>query len=179
MVARWPGRIPADTTSDHLISHIDLAATLARVVGRPLKEGEAPDSIDQLENLTHAPASPLRETLIITPNSPKHLGVRHGKWVYIPAQDSGGFQGKKVGDHLFAGAAALPFAGTPNSDVVSGKIRPDAAPGQLYDLESDPSQTQNIYRKHPEIVRELQVILDGYRKKIPRTERLGWINLKQ
>jgi arylsulfatase A-like enzyme len=179
MIARWPGKIPADTTSDHLISHIDLAATLATIVDRPLKEGEALDSIDQLASLTGSPASPIRETLIITPNSPKHLGVRHGRWVYIPAQDSGGFQGRSVGDHLLAGAAALPFAGKSNSDVEDGRIRPEAALGQLYDLETDPSQTQNVYRKHPEVVAELQSILDSYRERIPYTKRLGWINLKQ
>ena len=27
-------------------------------------------------------------------------------WVYIPAQDEGGFQGKNISDHLLAGAAA-------------------------------------------------------------------------
>ena len=179
MIVRWPGRVPANSTSNHLISHIDLAATLASIVERPLNDGEAQDSIDQLANLTESPVSPIRETLIITPNSPRHLSVRHGKWVYIPAQDSGGFQGKQVGDHLLAGAAALPFTGKSNSDVIHGQIRSDAPPGQLYDLEADPSQTANIYRQHPDVVRQLQTILDSYRRKIPRTKRLGWINLQQ
>jgi arylsulfatase A-like enzyme len=179
MVVRWPGRIPADTTSGHLISHIDWLATLASIVGRPLKEGEAVDSLDQLKVLAGSPEAPVRKTLIVTPNSPKHLSVRHGKWVYIPERDSGGFQGKKVGSHLFAGAAALPFAGRANSDVVNGKIRKDAPPAQLYDLESDPHQEQNVYGKHPEVVRELEVLLNDYRRKIPRTKRLGWINLRQ
>ena len=132
-----------------------------------------------MANLTGTPPSTVRTTLIISPNSPKHLGVRHGKWIYIPAQDAGGFQGKAAGEHLFAGAAALPFTGKTNSDVVNGKIRSNAAPGQLYNLQTDPSQTENVYRKHPEIVRELRAILDGYRNMIPQTEPLGWINLKQ
>jgi len=46
-----------------------------------------------------------------------------------------------MGDHLFAGAAALPFAGRINSDVVDGKLRANAAPAQLYDLEKDSCKT--------------------------------------
>jgi arylsulfatase A len=179
MIARWPGKIPAGTTSKQLISQIDLAATLAAIVERPLKEGEAVDSVNQLQNLTGSPKMPVRKTLIISPNSPKHLTVRHGKWVYIPSRDEGGFQGEKLGNHLFAGAAALPFSEKSNSDVVNGKIRSDAPPAQLYNLETDPYQTKNLYSQHPEIVSVLKAILKSYRTKIPSTQPVGWINLKQ
>jgi hypothetical protein len=40
---------------------------------------------------------------------------------------------------------------------------PDA-PGQLYDLEADPGETDNLYFKHPETVRELKSQLDAYVK---------------
>lgn len=179
MIARWPGKIPASTTSNHLISQIDLAATLAAIVDRPLKKGEAIDSVNQLQNLTGMLKMPVRKTLIISPNSPKHLTVRHGKWVYIPSRDEGGFQGRVLGNHLFAGAAALPFSKKTNSDVVDGKIRSDAPPAQLYNLDADPTQTTNIYAQHPEIVTELKAILKNYRTKIPATKPVGWINLKQ
>ena len=39
------------------------------------------------------------------------LTIRRDAWVYIPAQDEGGFQGKKPGHHLLGGAAAFPFTG--------------------------------------------------------------------
>jgi len=167
MIARWPGKIPANTTSDCLLSQIDLAATLASVVGHPLKEGEAPDSMNQLANFIGSPKLPIRKTLIISPNSPEHLTVRHEQWVYIPRQDSGGFQGKNVGDHLLAGAASLKFTGNSNSDVVGGKLRTGAPPAQLYDLEKDSFQVSNVYSKHPEVVRELESILQRYKSIIP------------
>lgn len=179
MIARWPGKIPAGTTSDHLISQIDLAATLAAITNRPLKKGEAIDSVNQLKNFTSTLELPLRKTLIISPNSPKHLSVRHGKWMFIPHSGSGGFQGKSPGHHLFAGAAALPFSKMTTSDVVDGKIRTDAPPAQLYDLESDPAQSKNLYDQHPEIVSELKSILKHHRTFIPSTKPLGWVNLKQ
>ncbi len=179
MIARWPGKIPANTTSDCLFSQIDLVATLASVVGRSLKKGEAVDSMDQLASFTGSPKSPIRNTLIISPNSPEHLTVRHEQWVYIPRRDSGGFQGKNVGDHLLAGAAALPFTGNSNSDVVDGKFRTGAPPAQLYDLNKDPFQANNVYSQHHEVVRELEIILHSYQKTIPSTKPLGWININQ
>ena len=34
------------------------------------------------------------------------------------------------------------------------------APGQLYDLETDPGETNNLYNQHPEIMKELKGLLD-------------------
>ena len=179
LIARWPGKIPAGTTSKQLISQIDIMSTLASIVGRPLKDDEGLDSIDQLASFVGNPEKPLRESLVITPNSPKHLGIRHGKWVYIPLRGAGGFQGKKLGEHLFSGAAALPFAGKRNSDVVSGKYKRGAPPAQLYDLESDPFQTTNLYIRESDIARKLDAMLQSYKKHIPKGKPLGWINLRQ
>ncbi len=179
LIARWPGKIPANSASDHLISQIDLLATFAAALGRPLEDSDQIDSINQMDTLTGTPATPLRETLVIIPNSPKHLSIRHGDWIYIPQQGSGGFQGKEPGDHLLAGPAALKFAGRKNSEVVNGKIRSDAAPAQLYNLKSDPYQTKNQYSQHPEIVKDLEKRLLRYRDKIPSENPIGWINLKQ
>ena len=63
--------------------------------------------------------------------------------------------------------------------VVDGKIRSDAPPAQLYDLEHDLRQTKNLFGQKPKTVNELDAILQRYRAKIPSSEPLGWINLKQ
>ena len=178
LIARWPGRIPADTTSHELISQVDFLATFAAIVGRPLDDGEGLDSVNQLASLTGTPETPLRESLIIAPNSPRHLTVRRGKWVYIPAQGAGGFQGKKPGEHLFSGAAALPFVKKSNSDIEAGQLRPNAAPAQLYDLQRDPYQQRNLYASESDVVRALDKLLQQYRLSIPPGPPLGWINLK-
>jgi len=49
-----------------------------------------------------------------------------------------------------------------NSDIKNGKLKPNAPPAQLYDLEADLHQTQNLYREHPEIAREMKTLLDQY-----------------
>lgn len=178
-IAKWPGKIPPQSTSNHLISQIDLLATFASIVGRPLSKEACPDSIDQLAEFMGKAERPRRDLLVISPNSPMHLMIRKGKWAYIPAQDEGGFQGKKVGDHTLGGAAATLLTGQVNSDVEEGKIKPDAPAAQLYDLEKDLAQSMNVLGQHPELEKELQQIVAGYRDMIGPYPRLGWINRKQ
>ncbi|MEQ9412019.1 MAG: sulfatase-like hydrolase/transferase [Fuerstiella sp.] len=178
-IVRWPGHVPAGTESNVLISQIDLLPTFAAVAEGTIPEDAVIDGVDQLAELRATATKPARDMLIISPNSPAHLTVRHDRWVYIPARDEGGFQGKKVGDHLLGGAAAQKLTEFVNSDVVDGKIRSDAPPAQLYDLEADPYQARNIHDVHAQVVAELAAELKAWRAEIPGDERLGWINLNQ
>ena len=178
-LVRWPGKVPAGTESDALVSQIDLIATFAAAAEVTLPEGAEIDGVDQLAEFTGSSTEPARDLLIISPNSPKHLTVRKGKWVYIPARDEGGFQGKEVGAHLLAGAAAQFLTGWVNSDIVDGKVKKDAPPAQLYNLEADPWQARNVYSEHPHVVKELSALLKDWREKIPGSPPLGWINLNQ
>jgi hypothetical protein len=82
--------------------------------------------------------------------------------MYIPARGSGGFGGRKPSDHTFAGPPAASFVGSVNSDIVDGKIKADAPPAQLYDLEADVNQTQNLHDEYPEVVKELSSLLASY-----------------
>lgn len=43
-IARWPGKIPAGSVSDQLISNVDLLATMAALTDQSLSEQEGPDS---------------------------------------------------------------------------------------------------------------------------------------
>ena len=47
-VARWPGKIPTGSTSDHLLSQVDLLATLAAVVERPLPPPPPPETVFEI-----------------------------------------------------------------------------------------------------------------------------------
>ena len=178
-IARWPGRIPANSRSNHLISQIDILATLAAIVKRPLPDGQGIDSVNQLETLCGTPRRPLRDHLIISPNHASHLVLRQDKWVYLAAQGEGGFQQKNAGDHCLGNAGALRFTGQVNSDIHNGKIRADAPPAQLYDLEQDPSQTTNVYHQHPELVKKLHTLLLSYRRQISQQPSLGWIDKRR
>ncbi|MEM7456284.1 MAG: arylsulfatase [Planctomycetota bacterium] len=176
LIVRWPGRVPGGTESNALIGHTDLLATFAAITGGQLNPAHGRDSINQLAALTGSADEALRDTLIISPNQRSHLVVRTSGLAYIAAKDSGGFKGKNPGDHLFAGAATLPFTGRTHSDIVDGVWNSEAASGQLYDLNVDPLQSTNLYSTRPEPVEQLEQIRLQYEELIPAGKPLGWIN---
>jgi arylsulfatase A-like enzyme len=161
-IAKWPGRIKPGTTSTQLISGVDMLATFAALTGQTAEAKQLADSINMLPALLGEPVSPLRDTLVLCPNKPTHLSVRKGKWVYIPARGGGGFT-KGPGEHAAGGPACVSFVGNVNSDIENGRIKKDSPPAQLYDLEADVNQTENLYSHYPEVVREMQTLLEMYK----------------
>ncbi len=160
-IAKWPGKITPGTVSSQLISGVDMLATCAAITGQTVEKKQLADSINVLPALVGDPAAPLRETLVLCPNKPTHLSVRKGRWVYIPAQGAGGFNGKP-GVHAAGGPACASFVGNVNSDIENGKIKKNAPPAQLYDLVKDVNQTQNVYNQFPEVVQEMEALLATY-----------------
>lgn len=158
-IVRWPGRVEAGSVSSQLICHVDLLATLATVAGITLRDSDGPDSLDVSATWTGPTDRAVRSHVVLAPQKPTHLSFRDGHWMYIPARGGGGFQGRKPGEHLLGGPAALKFAGEQNSDIVDGRIRADAPVEQLYDLASDPAQSRNVVHDHPEIAARLRMQL--------------------
>ncbi len=149
-IARWPGKIEADSVSDQLISNVDLLSTMAALTGQELKPDEGPDSFNILPALTGNPEKPIREELVLAAAKKTHMVLRQDNWVYITGKSGGGFGSAKAGAHGFGGPAAITFAGQTNSDVVDGRLKPDAPAAQLYDLSADQSQTTNVIEQNSE-----------------------------
>ena len=141
---RWPGTVPAGRVRSDTICQTDLMATFASIVGTQLPEDAAEDSFSLLPIFqgaeTFAPIRPytLHQTISLA------LAIRRGPWKYLDHQGSGGNNYEKR-DSL------KPYA-LPNN-------APNA-PGQLYHLGKDPSETTNLYYEHPEIVEELKALLE-------------------
>ena len=72
------------------------------------------------------------------------LSIRRGSWKYLDHTGSGG---NRYENDLGLKPFHLPDAA------------PDA-PGQLYNLATDPGETTNLYFKRPEIVTELKALLE-------------------
>ena len=141
--------------------------TFAALTGQQTEAIDASDGVNVLPALTGDPAASIRDHLILAPRFGKNLAVRKGKWMYIGAQGDGGF-GSNPNAHAAGGPGAVGFSGRKNSDIENGKIKEDAPLAQLYNLETDKAQTKNLYKEYPEIVREMEAILDTY---IPKEER--------
>lgn len=80
LVLRWPGRVKAGSVSNALFGQIDLAASLASLVGTPVPKAACGDSRDSLACLL-GDSQQGRPHLIHEANQ---LGLRVGKWKYVP-----------------------------------------------------------------------------------------------
>jgi arylsulfatase A len=129
-IVRWPGRVAAGSTSDQTISFTDLLATLANITGTPLPDGAGPDSVSFLPALEGKtfPRPP-----IVMASGSGLMTIRSGKWKFIDGLGSGGFSQP---------SSVRPGTGDPT--------------GQLYDLDTDPAETRNLYAEHPDIVERLR-----------------------
>ncbi len=163
-LARWPDRIPPGSTSDHLLCLIDMLPTVATIIGTALPPETGADAVSVLPTITATPSTAVRQELVIAPFSSNHLAIRSGPWIFIHGRGGGGFKGSTVGEHLLGGPAALAFTGETNSDVVDGRLRPDAPPAQLYDLVADPGQTRNVILEHPGVAARLAARLEAVRR---------------
>jgi arylsulfatase A-like enzyme len=165
-IAKWPGKIEAGTVSNQLICNVDMLATFMAITEQKMSDLDHSDSVNVLPTLVGDPTENIREELLLAPKSQRHLSLRKGKWMYIPAKGSGGFTGSKPEDHAWGGAPAVALVGGVNSDIENGKIKEDAPPAQLYNIKEDPYETTNVYGQYPEIQKELNDILLSYRAEI-------------
>lgn len=164
-IAKWPGKIEAESESDQLICNVDMLASFMALTGQDPNSLPKTDSINVLPALLDNPEEPVRDELLLAAHRSTHLSLRKGKWMYIPTQGSGGFRGSKPGDHAWGGPAAVALVGGVNSDMENGKFMEDAPPAQLYDLEADVNQTRNLFKEYPEVVRDMEARLATYRPK--------------
>ena len=130
-VVRWPGKVKAGAVSDALVCQTDFLATFAALIGRTLADNEGEDSENFLPVLLGQRNTARQE--LITGTKPKHLAVRQGLWKYIPSLGSGGF--------------SSPRRVTP---------KPKGPKGQLYNLDTDIGETENLWLKEPGVVEEFE-----------------------
>jgi arylsulfatase A-like enzyme len=159
-IVSWPGMVEKGSESSQLICNVDLLSTLAAVCGYELSEEDAPDSFNMLDAFTGNPAHPIRNHLVITPRIEKNMALRVGEWMYIGARGGGGFFGNSRGGHILGGPAALAFTGEKNSDISDGDFIPNAPDEQLYHLDLDLSQSENVSGKHPDITFLMKELLN-------------------
>ena len=82
-IVRWPGQVPANTVSDHVIALPDVLATLAAIFHVPLPQGAGEDSFNVLRAFTEAtPGAPVREHFIMQAADGTYA-LRLGDWKLI------------------------------------------------------------------------------------------------
>ncbi|MFM7131584.1 MAG: sulfatase-like hydrolase/transferase, partial [bacterium] len=148
-LVRWPGRVKPGTTSAEPLSLTDVMATLAAATGATLPDQAAEDSFNMLPVLEGTATGPIRPYLLTQAfRGGQTLAIRRGPWKYLDHQGSGG--------------------NSYNNPPLQAFALPDAeptAPGQLYNLEKDPGERENLIRLQPAIAAELKKQLDETKSK--------------
>ncbi len=137
-IISWPkGNVPQGKTSQALVSHIDLFASLAKLTGQTLNDDAAPDSFDQL-NAWLGLDSKGRDYVI--KQAGNTLAVIKDDWKYIaPSRRDDPFW-------------------THTSTETGFITQP-----QLYNLSFDIGEHNNVASENPEIMRRLAGVVDFVR----------------
>lgn len=150
LVIRWPNRIDAGKTSDQLISLTDLFATCASVVDKPLPDNGAEDSTSFLLSAMSV-ESDVGRTSLVSHSNMGEFAYRDGPWKLVFRMSG--------------------------QDLQKSRGKPTVA--ELYNLESDIAEENNLADKHSDIVQrmtsKLQEVIDhgNSRRLILKTENDG------
>lgn len=138
-IARWKGTVKPGTVCDQTVCLVDLYATCADILDKKLPTGAAPDSVSILPYLKGKSKGPLREATVHHSINGS-FAIRKGKWKLLLCPGSGGWSQPKPG----------------------GEKTKNLPPIQLYDMSVDVGERVNVQAEHPEVIKELTAILEGY-----------------
>lgn len=137
LIVYWPGKIKTPGVYSGNVGLVDIYATLAELTGQNLDNNQAEDSFSFLRVLDGDMDTLVRDHQIYLSGSRK-LSIRSGKWKYIDALGSCGFS---YPTHI------KPESGGPK--------------GQLYDMDKDSLETDNLYMEYPDLVKVLKSQIDS------------------
>jgi arylsulfatase A len=141
-LVRWPGKIKAGSSSSQTICTTDLFATMGDILGQKatIPKNAAEDSFSFLPALAGKDAGKPTRPLTIHHSINGSFAIRRGPWKLALCPGSGGWSAPKP-------AAAF-----------KNKKLPLV---QLYNLNDDPAERNNLSDKDPELVKELASELAG------------------
>jgi arylsulfatase A-like enzyme len=133
----WPGTIEPGV-SHKMVCTVDLAASVAALVGRTLSVDACPDSFNVLPALLGKPDARGRDHLVEQPNSGSTLALRIGDW------------------KVLSYASAKPIKA----------LTYEKGPGkyELYSLADDPEEKKNLAEQHPERLKRMLEKLEAIKK---------------
>lgn len=136
-IVRYPGKVKAGTVSPALTSLANFMATCAELLGDRSGKFEPEDSYSILPVLTGKDNSVKDQPAIVNSSSKGMLSIRQQDWKLINALGSGGF--------------------TVPAEI---KPKPGDPAGQLFNLNKDIREEQNLYQENPGKVKELRTLLE-------------------
>lgn len=143
-IVRYPGKVKPGTTSNATTTLANLMATCSELVGNHSAKFKTEDSYSILPILTGKSNEIAGQPGIVNISSKGYLDIRKGPWKLITQLGSGGF--------------TVPVDVQPS---------PGEPIGQLYNLDTDIHEDNNLYNQYPDKVKELNELL----KKIQQAKK--------
>lgn len=131
-IVKWPKEVTRGSSSSEVICMTDIYSTIADIIGVNIKTEEGPDSYSFKSLLTEEEGFVQHPVIHHSVNGT--FALRQGEWKMIFSDGSGGRQ-KPQG---------APFQ----------------KPYQLYNLENDPLETNNLIHEHTEVSNQLEDLLN-------------------
>ncbi len=149
-IMRWPGKIPANQVCHEMVTTMDLLPTFAGFAGAKLREDRVIDGRDISSLMAGDPrAKPPHEAFYFY-NYLRLNAVRSGKWKLV-----------------------LPRPARPPGTGWSGRMIDAVEKTQLYDLEADIEERQDIADQHPQVVARLLKLIDKARANLGDYQTVG------
>ena len=139
LIIQWPSKIRKGFTNTRTVSLVDLLATFSELSGQPIQQPYGEDSFSFYKVLNGLSDYPVRDNIIYISSGGK-LAIKKDEWKFIDGLGSGGFTAPEI---------LKPVKGGPK--------------GQLYNLENDPLENNNLYLQNPKKVNELSDLLEKLR----------------
>lgn len=139
LIVRCPEEIPAGQSSSETVCLGDLLATCADIMGAELPDDAGEDSVSNLPAWKGEPLDKSLREATVHHSIDGSFSIRKGEWKLEMCAGSGGWSYPRPGEEC----EGLP-------------------PIQLYNLEADIGEQQNIYDDHPGVVEELKALLTTY-----------------
>lgn len=143
LIVSWPARIKENGYYDHLVSLTDLYATISDLTNQKPINNNGEDSFS-FYHVLNGDLSKKTRTSMVHQSSGGMFSLRMEEWKYIEGLGSGGFTDPRRIDP-----------------------KPGEATGQLYQTENDPSESINLFLKHPKTVDKLKNELDKQKSGSP------------
>ena len=136
LIISWPEGIKGNVQYTHLLSLTDIFATLAELTEVQLPEKQGSDS-ESFLNVLRGDLAKAHRSSMVHHSSGNLYAIRSEGWKFIEGLGSGGFTDP---------SRIIPESGGPT--------------GQLYRIDSDPLEQENLFLKYPEKVAELSELLN-------------------
>ena len=136
-ITYWKGKIKPGV-SEEIVSTVDLAGSLATLTGTKMPDDACVDSFDVMDAMLGVDGAEGRTSMVQQDNNGEDFGYREGKWK-LQRHDSGD---------------------TNNLEVSKKLTKTKVPPFQLFDLEKDPEERNDVLAENKDIAEGMKLRLD-------------------